>query len=578
MSTQISTVTTQHKQQPNSNVFHPIEQIERSPAATLEEVVGLRNQGHITQATALCRGAVAKHNKHVGLRTMLGVMAMQQKNPELALESFHIAISLRPDDATLYVHKARALQGLRDANAALLSLEQAQKLAPQLAIAWFEYALLLERIFRYEESLVAYDHLLTLTPLDEKVHPNRGNVLNFLFRPHDALLSYERALAIKPESLIVQVNQAATLQKVGCYDAALDLYAQVLLIKPDHVDAIANRGNVYFLLKRYDKAMECYSHAQAINPAHVGANFNESLCQLLLGNFDIGWRKYEWRWQTKQLVRAKRKFQQPIWLGYESLQGKTILLHAEQGLGDTIQFCRYAAWVQSLGAIVLLEVQATLKTLLSDLAGINAIYAQGETLPNFDFHCPLLSIPLMHRTTASTIPVYSQYIVARDAPREKWKGRLASEKRKIGIVCSGSKSHVDDLQRSISLERFVKALSEKGELFCLQKELRPADLEFIGLHKDVHYFGNELLDFSDTAGIVDAMDVIVTVDTSVAHLAAAMGKKVFILLPFSPDWRWLLERVDSPWYPTMRLFRQPTFGDWDAVLKQIVEFLDNDLN
>ncbi|MYM22985.1 tetratricopeptide repeat protein [Duganella sp. FT135W] len=444
---------------------------------------------------------------------------------------------------------------------------------PELAEAWFEQGLLLDKLRQTEAAMASYDRVIALRPDFIPAYLNRGNALNTLRRPEQALATYLHALRLKANALPLLVNIGATLQKLGRYQEALHAYQHVLQLRPDHADALSNRGNIEFMLQRYSQALDSYAQAQAYHPMHVGANFNESLCQLLLGNFGPGWQKYEWRWHTRQLAHGKRHIQAPLWLGYGDLRGKTILLHAEQGFGDTIQFCRYVSWVASLGAQVLLEVQAPLRSLMAQLPGVRAIYVRGEALPKVDCHCPLMSLPLAHRTRLATIPPLPAGLRPTPQQLADWTQRLGAKSLpRIGLVCSGSTGHVDDRNRSIPLVQMAQALAGPVQLFCVQKELRQDDAARIAAG-DIGFFGPQLGDFSDTAALLLHMDLVITVDTAVAHLAATLGKPVWILLPFVPDWRWLLQRSDSPWYPSVRLFRQSAPGDWLGPLREVaVEF------
>jgi hypothetical protein len=294
-----------------------------------------------------------------------------------------------------------------------------------------------------------------------------------------------------------------------------------------------------------------------------------------LGQFAEGWRGFEWRWQQASWAPQRRVFGQPLWLGKEPLAGRTILLHAEQGFGDTLQFVRYAKLVARLDAVVLLEVQPPVKSLLSDVDGVAGTYARGEPLPPFDLHCPLMSLPLAFDTRLESIPAEVPYLHAPADRRALWRGRL-KEKRslRVGIAWAGSVLHKNNHQRSIAYDRFAALLATPGvEFISIQKEVAPRDAAALRAHANVIHLGDELEDFADTAAVVSLLDLVVSADTATVHLAGALGRPVWVLLPFSSDFRWLLEREDSPWYPTARLFRQPRLGDWDSVLARVQEEL-----
>ncbi len=463
---------------------------------------------------------------------------------------------------------------------------------------------------RFEEALASYDQALSLQPNHVPTIFNHGTALANLQRFDEALTSYEYALSIQPNHAQTLSNLGSVLVHLNHFHAALARYDQALKSQANHVEALSNRGGVLIKLNRFEEAAASFAQALKINPEYAEAHWNEGLCRLSTGDFALGWQKHEWRWKAKAFMPMQRNFAQPLWLGKESLHNKTILLHAEQGLGDTIQFCRYAHKVAALGATVILEVQPTLKTLLRDVAGVSHILARGETLPAFDFHCPLLSLPLAFGTDLDSIPFAKElakknslidnillrckrligapksqqtpYYIQPDAlHKAKWKNKLShTTLPRIGLAWSGNSIHKDDKNRSIPLSDFLPLINKQSQtalpmqFHCLQKELRPSDQALLTqLNQqnkiDIAFIGNELKDFSDTAALVDLMDLVITVDTSIAHLAGAMGKPVWILLPFNPDWRWLTDRNDSPWYPSARLFRQKEMGDWSGVMRDV---------
>jgi tetratricopeptide (TPR) repeat protein len=399
---------------------------------------------------------------------------------------------------------------------------------------------------------------------------NRGAALQKLGRYSDALADYDAALALKPGYVEALGNRGIVLQKLTRFQEALSSHEQALATNPGYADAWSNRGDTLLQLGRYDEALASYANALAIDPHHANAHFNAGQCRLLLGDFARGWKEYEWRWKTEALAPGKVEFAQPLWLGSENLAGKTIYVHAEQGFGDTIQFVRYAEALAGKGATVVLGVQPSLKSLLSGVAGAHQVLSDGERLPAFDFHCPLLSLPLAFDTRLETIPAAIPYLRASTAALHKWQAKLGPKQSpRVGIVWSGRPSHLHDHLRSIALARLAGLAPPGVALVSLQNALRPEDANALSANPHIVHFGAELEDFSDTAALVSLMDLVISVDTSVAHLAGAMGRPVWILLPFAPDWRWMVGREDSPWYPTARLFRQPAIGDWDSVIDRV---------
>jgi hypothetical protein len=295
---------------------------------------------------------------------------------------------------------------------------------------------------------------------------------------------------------------------------------------------------------------------------------------LLTGDFEQGWPLYEQRWENKNLDLKKWTVPQPLWLGVEPLDGKTIVLHAEQGFGDTIQFCRYAKLVCALGARVILQVPKSLVPLLVGLDDVAELRDMQQPLPDFDYHCPLMSLPLAFKTTLTTIPSTTRYLQASQTKLTEWTHKLGQKtKPRVGLVWSGNPAHKNDENRSLKLEQLLTILPKGIDYICLQKEVRASDQELLNNQVAIKTFCHALNDFSDTAALCELMDVVISVDTSVAHLASALGKATWVLLPYAPDWRWLLNRQDSPWYQSVRLYRQGEQRDWHNVLQQIANDL-----
>ena len=499
--------------------------------------------------------------------------ALQElKRYDEALASYDQALALKPDYVDALNNRGNALQELERYDEALASYDQALSIRPDFAKASSNRGIALYKLKRYDEALASCNQTLSIKPDHAETLSNRGNTLQALKRYEEALACYERVLAIQPKYAEASYNRGNALQQLKRYEEALASYDQALAIKPDYAEALSDRGLTLRNLKRHDEALTSYDQALSLKPDYADAHWNEGLCRLLIGDFERGWEKYEWRWKIDALNIARRNFSQPLWLGNEGIAGKTILLHAEQGFGDTIQFARYAQAVAEKGARVILEVQPTLRPLLSDICGPYQVLSQGEPLPGFDFHCPLLSLPLAFNTRLESIPCLIPYLSARAPAVKKWKEKLGQNDAhgpRVGFVWSGNPAHKNDHNRSIALSRLV-ALGDLGVMpVSLQNAVRPEDERVLAANKHILHFGSELKDFSDTAALVSLMDLVISVDTSVAHLAGALGKPVWILLPFAPDWRWLVDREDSPWYPSARLFRQPTIGDWDSVIDAV---------
>lgn len=382
-----------------------------------------------------------------------------------------------------------------------------------------------------------------------------------------------RALAFQPGNAEALANRGAALRMLGRIEDALADYDRALAIAPDSPEAHNNRGVALAALNRHREAIAAYTRALTLRPSYDRARFNRALSHLVLGEFEPGWQDHESRWTGSEMHRGARSLPGRAWDGREDLHGKTVLLYAEQGLGDAIQFSRYAAQVHGLGARVVLEAHAPLAPLLASLEGVDQVVAFGEALPPFDLHCALMSLPLVLGTRADSIPASIPYLKAADERVASWRARLRDAPGlRVGLAWSGSRTLRNDANRSIALERLAPLAAAGRTLFAVQKDIRDADRAALDV-LPVRSFADELTDFAETAALVQSLDVVVSVDTVAAHLAGALGKPVWVLLPFSPDWRWMLDREDSPWYPTARLFRQPAIGDWAAAIARVGDAL-----
>jgi tetratricopeptide (TPR) repeat protein len=473
--------------------------------------------------------------------------------------------------------RANILLELGRPEEALAEYDRVVKLTPQNAAVWYNRGNVLQMLRRHEEALASYDRALALTPDDIEVLTNRGIALYELKRYQDALASYEHVLAMKPDFAQALSNRANVLLDLRRPEEALASSERALELNPQDVGTWNNRGIALQVLHRDREALASYDKAIALEPQSVEAHWNGSLCRLLLGDYANGWKEYEWRWRAEDFLALtpKRSFVQPLWLGNEDLQRKKILLHAEQGFGDTIQFCRYVEQVAKKGARVLLEVEPALKSLMTSSFGYAEVHAKGDAPPQFDYYCPLASLPLAFQTQVDTIPANVPYLNPSPQHIEKWRLKLASHKRPwIGLAWSGRITHTKQHERSIPLHQLSPITKAAASFFSLQKDIQAGDQALIRTPTVINHFGDELADFSHTAALVSLMDVVISIDTSVAHLAGALAKPVWVMLPYVADWRWLLERDDSPWYPTARLFRQAAAGDWEGVIKRVKGELD----
>ena len=421
-----------------------------------------------------------------------------------------------------------------------------------------------------EAALALCERAARLAPDNPRAHFEHGMALQACGRIAEAADAFVRVIRIAPRVAAVWANLGVVLIEIGQVEAALEALEMAIDIDPRLAAAHANRAIALRELGRFGDALQASDQALALVPGDPAALCNRSVCELLTGDLEQGFRDHENRWRLEPGLSQRRPFAAPQWLGEEDIAGKTLLIHAEQGFGDAIQFCRYAPMLAARGAHVVLEAPQPLLPVLRSLEGVETLVAAGDPLPRFDLHCPLMSLPLALGTRLETIPAESPYLAA---PPERL-GKRAAElgppaALRVGLVWFGKPTHLNDRNRSIPLARFLAALPGGVDLFSLQDRARPEDAETLAARRDIRCFDGRLADFGDTAALAGLMDLVIAVDTSVAHLAAALGRPTWILLPFSPDWRWLLGRDDSPWYPSVRLFRQPARGDWDSVLAEV---------
>jgi tetratricopeptide (TPR) repeat protein len=423
-----------------------------------------------------------------------------------------------------------------------------------------------------DDAVPCFRHALELKPDYTEVHNNLGNALKDQGKLDEAVACFRRALELKPDFAGVHDNLGIALKDEGKLDEAVACFRRALELKPDFAEAHNNLGIALRELGMLDEGIACWRRALELKPDFAQARLNQSLISLLTGDFQRGWPEFEWRWKTKQCPR--RDFSQAPWDG-QPLEGSTILLHAEQGLGDTIQFIRYVPLVKQRGGAVIVECQRPLLSLLTSCVGIDRLVGRGEPLPAFDVQAPLLSLPGVFHTALGDVPAAVPYLFADPNLVQRWRqelGRLAGFK--IGIAWQGNPLHQSDRSRSIPLGSFEPLARCSGvRLLSLQKEAGVEQLREIAGRFSVIDLGSRMDEasgaFMDTSAVMMSLDLVVTSDTAIAHLAGALGVPVWVALSFVPDWRWLLGRSDSPWYPTMRLFRQDSRGDWQGVFEKI---------
>ncbi len=533
----------------------------------------LKAQGRLADALSAFDQAIALRPDHAEAHNSRGIVLASLNRSEQALAAFETAAAFRPDYAEAYNNRAIVLQDMQRPAEALDCFERAIALKPDNPRMYNNRGESLHALGRTDEALASYDKAIALKPDFAEAHYNRAIVLKDIRKLEDALSSFEQAIALKPDYAEAYNNRGVVLQDLMRLDDALASFDKALKLAPDtaEVRINSNRGVTLQDLKRLDEALASYDQAIALRPDDPEVYTNKSYCLLMMGRYADGWRLHEWRKKTAKPV-GSRSFPQSLWLGTDDIARKTVFIHSEQGLGDTLQFCRYAGLVAERGANVVMSVQEPLYRLLHGMTPAVSVIHQHETPDGFDYHCPLMSLPLAFGTTLETVP-QRPYIFADVAVRDQWAGRLPPRaKPRIGIVWSGSARQKTDYSRSVELATFAALFAADAHWISLQKEVREGDrmlLEQLTQRQQMVHFGDELTDFADTAAIIDALDLVITVDTSVAHLAGAMGKQLWILLAYNADWRWLADRDDCPWYPTARLFRQPAAGVWPDVIARV---------
>jgi len=512
--------------------------------ATLIEAVTCHRAGRLSEAAELYDRILKSDSKHPDALHLRGLVAHQQGDHERALAMVRKAIGSGRGNAAYRNTLGNVLLALDSAEHAEASFRRAVDLDPGLA----------------------------------EGHNNLGNALLRLGRADEAVGCYRRALEIRPGYAEADCNLGSALRKQGRLEQAQACYEKALEINPEYVTALSNLGQTLHERALYREALASLDKAVSLDPAHADAHANRAVLLLLLGRFAEGWAEYEWRWKVAGFTTERRDFPQPRWDGSD-LDGQTILLHAEQGLGSAIQFVRYAPLVAARNGTVVVECQKPLLRLFSSLTigeapPVARVVARGDALPHFDVQAPLMSLPTLLGTEIDSIPRKTPYLTAEPAAAAAWRDRLGQfPKPRVGLAWAGNPRHVNDHNRSMPASCLRPLLRAGGAtFFSLQMGSAAKDLdELVG--GAVHDLSPEITDFADTAAIIANLDLVISVDTAVAHLAGALGWPVWLVLPFVGEWRWLLDREDSPWYPTMRLFRQMALGDWSGVVERVAEAL-----
>lgn len=577
--------------------------------ALLQAAIAQHQAGRPLQAEALYRQVLAASPRQPDALHLLGVLAHERGEHDLALELIGQALAVAPGHAPCYSNLGNVLMALGRTDEAIDAYRQALALQPGLAQACnnlgnayrargqldearecYERALTLDPAFasahnnlglvlaeqgRPEQAIASLERALQLAADFPEAHNNMGMVLETLGEPERAVAHLERALALRPAYAEAWNNLGNARRALGLLEPSVESYRRAIALRPGYVEAHNNLGQVLEAQGHIPEALTSYRQAVALQPDFAEAHLNEALALLRSGDFAQGWRLYEWRHQALRGAALVRRFAQPTWLGETPVEGRALLLHYEQGLGDTLQMLRYAPLLARRGAHVIVEVPPAVEPVARSLEGGVTVVAEGAALPAFELQCPLMSLPFALRTTLDEVPAEVPYLWAPAPVAAAWGERLGERRRRrIGLAWSGSAGYTSAMrQRSLSLQEMLPLAGLDADLHSIQKEYRAGEQARIVEDGRIRDHSAQLLDFGETAGLLAGMDLVISVDTAVAHLAGAMGKPVWLLLPFAADWRWMRERTDSPWYPTMRIFRQPAFGDWRSVMRAVAAAL-----
>ena len=501
----------------------------------------------------------------------LGSLQSNAGNYTDALASFNAAIAVGAGHAGAHGGRGLALMALGQPGAAVLSFDEAVRLKPDFARVFSNRAQAQAKLGRTAEARVSHAQAVLLDPQDAAIHFNRGGFFSDLKEWREASESYRTALKLKPDYAEAHCNLGLVQQDMGQADAAMESYAQALAINPGLATAYNNRGNLFRSRRQFELALSDYRQAIVLEPNSAEGHYNIGQVALLQAHFSTGWPQYEWRRLIAEALAVQlRTLPQPGWFGEFPISGKSIFLYAEQGLGDTIQFCRYVGMVAQLGASVTLEVQSALADLVADLEGVSHLIVAGAPIPSTDYKCSLMSLPGAFKTTLETIPNQVPYLRPDAVKVARWREVLGPGTRpRIGLAWSGNPGHSENAKRSLALSEWIAHLPTEFDYFCLQKEVSEPDRQTLSSYGRILTVEAYDKDLSDTAALIETLDLVITVDTSIAHLSGALGKETWILLAYLPDWRWLLDRSDSPWYPTAKLYRQVHPGDWRSVVAEV---------
>ncbi|MCZ8336752.1 MAG: tetratricopeptide repeat protein [Burkholderiaceae bacterium] len=539
------------------------------PHDALARAVDAHRRGDLSAARAGYEAVLARRPDHFDALHLLGAAIRQQGDAQGALTLLRRALALRPDAAAAHNHLGLALRDLGQTDEAVAAFRDALAHDVGLASAWTNLGATLRDRGDPAAALACLDRALAAGGDQAATRLNRANALRDLGRHEAALADCDRAVALAPASPDAWRVRGVVLRALGLAQAAVASHDAALALRPGDPGALIARGLALADLHALGDATRSIEQALAAAPDDPDAHWALARVRLAAGDYARGLEAFEWRWRTPQGRPFARAFERPRWDGTTPLDGRTVLLHAEQGLGDTIQFVRYAPMVRARGARVVLEVQAALAPLLARQGLADAVVARGPTRPAFDGHSPLMSQPRAFDTRIDTVPAPARYLSADPARVADWTARLGPRTRpRIGVVWSGAPTRLGVAERSVPLDTLAALLDEAFDWIALQHEVRDADREALAATPRLRGFGDALRPFDEVAAAMEAVDAVVGVDTALTHLAAALGRPTLVLLPERADWRWHEGRDDSPWYPSATLVRQHAHDRWEVALRR----------
>ena len=535
--------------------------------------------GDLQKAEDICKKILRIVPHRVDAVQLLCLIAYRRGDLDAAASYLRKAIHLSPKNPDNYNNLGVILKGMGRIDEAIECFRNAIKYNENFINAHYNLGNALKTRGNFDDAVASYQTALRLDPKDSEAWNNLGNVLKEMGKLDEAISCYDKAVHINPNFALAYSNMGTVYQDHGLFDKAYEHYQKALSIDPKSSSALNNMGVAFREEGLLDEAMTYCDKAIAADNDDAEAYWNRGITCLIGGKFIEGWQNYEWRFRKKDVMVIERNISQPRWMG-QDITGQTILLYAEQGLGDAVQFIRYAPLVAERGAHVVVECQKELVKLVQHVKGVGEVVQKGQKIPAVDVWCPLLSLPLLFSTTLDTIPANIPYLQVSQELKHAWEQKVLDDPAgfRVGIVWAGNPKYRHDRLRSCPLKLIAKLQNIKGIVFySLQKDATTIPAQSFN-HKIFIDYMDEVRDFSDTAALIENLDLVISVDTAVAHVAGALGKKVWTLLRSAPDWRWMLHRSDSPWYPTMRLFRQPKQGEWESVIDEVLIELQREIS